>query len=127
MQNQDVQKSLTLEDLGKFTEEVILPGVENIVERKVKPLDNRMDSLDNRMDSLESGINTVRGEAKQYRDEILTVEDKVAGDLSKFLQEQAAIGYNYKRLEKRVHKLESIISILLKKMNLSLSELSSIK
>ena len=157
---------LNTETLGKFTEEVILPGVEKIVERKSQETEdkliNRMDKriassenkligeinkqiasseskLINEMDKriavtedkliyeMEKRDNKVIEELRQIKSEILSAEDKLVGKLDRILKEQMAITYNYKILEKRITKLEAVVMVLARKLNLSAEEFGLVK
>src|SRR3990172_12048676 len=53
MKNKVYQKSITLGDLGKFTEKVILPGVERIVDKRIQPLEKQMDGFEKVMHGFE--------------------------------------------------------------------------
>lgn len=48
-------KPITFKELGEFTEQVILPGVEGIIDKKLKPLEknimNKLDTIDFKISS----------------------------------------------------------------------------
>lgn len=48
----NLSKVITLKELGEFTEEVILPGVERIVENRVDPIEQKVDTLTSKVDTL---------------------------------------------------------------------------
>src|SRR3990167_3281933 len=54
MKNKINQKPITLADLGKFTEKVILPGVEKIIDKRIQPLEKRMGGFEKRMGGFEN-------------------------------------------------------------------------
>jgi len=85
--DQRVEGLTTKDHLVEFTNKIIFPRVEEIVdERMVK-----------------------------YRDEILTSNDKLSQKLDKILKEQAAVTTSYKRLEKKLNYLEAVVKVLAEK------------
>lgn len=52
-----LSKVVTLEELGEFTEKVILPGVEKIVEESISPLDDGVSNIETKLDA---GFNDMR-------------------------------------------------------------------
>jgi len=151
MKNKVYQKSITLGDLGKFTEKVILPGVERIVDKRIQPLEKQMDGFEKRMDGFEkrmgglevrmdgfekrmggfekrmggfeNELKLVRMEVRQSKNEILNSEDKIVGELKKARQEQAAMYLNYQKIEARVYKLETIVKILAEKLKIKIEDI----
>ncbi len=75
MINEELNQPVTKKYLGEFTEKVVFPRVEEIVEEK---------------------ITEVRKDITQFKDEILTSNDKLSVKLDKILAEQAAITAAYK-------------------------------
>ncbi|OGG89682.1 hypothetical protein A3H03_01455 [Candidatus Kuenenbacteria bacterium RIFCSPLOWO2_12_FULL_42_13] len=130
MKNKVYQKSITLGDLGKFTEKVILPGVERIVDKRIQPLEKQMDGFEKRMGGFEkrmggfeNELKLVRMEVRQSKNEILNSEDKIVGELKKARQEQAAMYLNYQKIEARVYKLETIVKILAEKLKIKIEDI----
>jgi len=83
MANEYKTKPLTLETLEKYNDEVFLPKLE----QKFATKDDLV----------------------EWKDEILTSNDKVVGKLDKILTEQVAIKGNYERVTERVEKLEEVV------------------
>ncbi|MDO9399650.1 MAG: hypothetical protein Q7T79_03145 [bacterium] len=103
MLKNDLQKPLTLEDLGKFTEEVLLPAIEEMIDRrlevkleekfeeKLSPIWQELRSIGQRLDRLEEKVNRM---------------DKASSE------DLFAINTEVEKLKKRVAKIESHAHVL---------------
>ena len=96
MTNEELNKPVTVKYLTEYTEKVIFPRVEGIVDEKMK----------------------------KYTDEILISNDKLSVKLDKILTEQAAITEAYKRLERKINRLETVVKILAEKAGVEMPDLS---
>ncbi|MDP3710595.1 MAG: hypothetical protein Q8R29_02610 [bacterium] len=124
-------KYLTLKDLGNFTEEVIFPGVERIVEGKIDKLGDRLGAkleqkmenkftvLENRLEAkLEQKMEDKFVEFKEVvvreiSQTVMESNDKLATKIDVLAKELAAHGASHHRMdivlhdhEKRIKKLE---------------------
>lgn len=67
IRKEDLQKPVTLGVLFEFTEEILLPRIEEIV-KKVSGLEKRMDGLEGKMEGLEEKMGTMEYNLKAYID-----------------------------------------------------------
>lgn len=81
MNDKTLDQPVTKRYLNDFTDKVVFPRVEQIVDDKVS----------------------------KFRDEILTSNDKLSVKLDKILTEQASITVGFRRLEERVNYLEIVL------------------
>ncbi|OGE84276.1 MAG: hypothetical protein A2846_03020 [Candidatus Doudnabacteria bacterium RIFCSPHIGHO2_01_FULL_49_9] len=88
--DKQLEKLVTKDYLVEYTNQVIFPRVEEIVEEKTKA----------------------------FRNEILTSNDKLAVKLDKILAEQQAITAGFKRLQERINYLEAVVKVLAEKEGL---------
>jgi len=128
-----ITQKILVETLGEFTEKVIFPGVEAIVEKRIQPvekridkielrmdgLDKRMDGLDKRMDGLDKRMDGMEKQMKIDKNEILNSNDKLMGELQKLNTEVAAHTKSYRDLDERIVYLEKMNALILKKLQLS--------
>lgn len=74
-------KPFTLIDLGQFTEDVLLPAIEKIIDDKVKIVDDKVDGLRNDMtacfEKVDERLDTVEGMLNRRYEEI----DDLCGDI----------------------------------------------
>ncbi len=82
------EKPITEKYLLEFTDKVVFPRVEEIVE----------DKIDKKLGS--------------FKDEILSSNDKLSGKLDKILTEQAAITMGFRRMEERLNYHESVLKVV---------------
>lgn len=87
---EDALKFITKDYLTEFTNKVVIPRVEEIIDEKTKT----------------------------YKDEILTSNDRLAVKLDKILAEQQAITKGYKRMQERLNYLEAVVKVLAEKEGL---------
>lgn len=92
MMDNGLNQPITVSYLTNYTEKVVFPRVEEIVDKKMR----------------------------KYTDEILASNDKLAVKLDKILTEQASITVSFKRLEKRINYLEGVVKVLAEKVGLPL-------
>ncbi len=97
MSDEELNKPVTAKYLTEYTEKIVFPRVEEIVDEKMR----------------------------KYTDEILTSNDKLSVKLDKILAEQAAITVAYKRLEKKINRLEAVVKILAEKAGVPMPDLSA--
>ena len=91
MENKENEKPITLSDLGKFTEEVLLPAVEGIIDKRISGLEERMSGLEDRISGLEkkvggledriirleNGMNGLKEEMAEVRDDISKMKNDI--------------------------------------------------
>lgn len=87
-----LDKLATKEYLLEFSNEIIFPRVEEIIDERLLKLENT----------------------------ILTSDDKLSIKLDKILKEQVAHTQSYKRLEKRVNYLEAVVKVLAEKAGIKI-------
>ena len=75
MKNKKNEKPITLSDLGKFAEGVLLPVVEGIVDKRIGGLEDRVVRLENRMDGLKEEMTEVREYISKMKNDILNGQD----------------------------------------------------
>lgn len=67
-ENNLLQKPLTLEDLGKFTEEILLPAIGTIIEEKLGKLEIKLDAkLEEKLSPIRSELSSIRVEISSIR------------------------------------------------------------
>jgi len=71
MKNKKNEKPITLSDLGKFAEGVLLPAVEEIVDKRISSLEDRIIGLENRMNGLKEEMTEVREDISRMKNDIL--------------------------------------------------------
>ncbi|NMB47824.1 hypothetical protein GYA13_00015 [Candidatus Kuenenbacteria bacterium] len=121
-----ITQKILVETLGEFTEKVIFPGVEAIVEKRIQPVEKRIDKielrmggLDKRMDGLDTRMDGMEKQMKIDKNEILNSNDKLMGELQKLNTEVAAHTKSYHDLDERIVYLEKMNALILKKLQLS--------
>ena len=63
-------KPLTIEDLAKFTEEVLLPAIDG----RFEVVDKRFDAMDKRFDAIESELSEIKQELSIIRRDLSSLE-----------------------------------------------------
>src|SRR3989338_6793168 len=121
-------KSITIDDLGNFTEQVIFPGVERIVQESIlgvrQELTSKIDNLGQRVGNLEEHVSTLAGKIDDLKEQVLDEvrkenlknlksNDLIITKLDTILKDQAAhtslhikIADDLMSHEKRITKLE---------------------
>ena len=77
MKNKKNEKPITLSDLGKFAEGVLLPAVEEIVDKRISSLENRISSLEDRIIGLENRMNGLKEEMTEVREYISKMKNDI--------------------------------------------------
>ncbi|NQU77710.1 hypothetical protein HQ544_03360 [Candidatus Falkowbacteria bacterium] len=101
--NQDLEKPVTTKDLGEFTDEVIMPGVEHIVNDSEKRMGERIGSVEREVLSNRNGINTILEKLQRMQESL----DKMGAEQSRNKLEVKVIDW----LCKRVDVLESKLGV----------------
>ncbi len=114
-----ITQKILVETLGEFTEKVIFPGVEAIVEKRIQPVEKRIDKIELRMDGLDKRMDGMEKQMKIDKNEILNSNDKLMGELQKLNTEVAAHTKSYRDLDERIVYLEKMNALILKKLQLS--------
>ena len=78
-------KPMTMKDLGEFTEAVILPGVDAIVEKRVKPLEDKIGNMEARimskLDNIDFKISAqseqARKDSEQMHEWVQEIDERV--------------------------------------------------
>lgn len=96
MNKKDLQKPITLEVLSQFTEEVILPGVEKIIDdrfdKDIKPIENKIGKIEDKIGKIEDKMATKedlkamenRMVSKDYLDKkLFKLEERIISRISK--------------------------------------------
>ena len=86
MENKENEKPITLSDLGKFTEEVLLPAVDGIIEKRISGLEDRISGLEDRISGLEDRIIRLEDRIIRLENKIGRLEEEMAevrDDISK--------------------------------------------
>lgn len=112
MPKKDKNKYITLQDLGEFTEEIIFPGVERIVEDKLEKVEIK---LEEKMEEKFASFKEVMVE--EIGQTIMESNDKLATKIDNLSKELAAHGASHHRIDiqlddhdKRIKKLEVVKS-----------------
>ena len=114
-----ITQKILVETLGEFTEKVIFPGVEAIVEKRIQPVEKRIGKIELRIDGLDKRIDGLGEQMKIDKNEILNSNDKLMGELQKLNTEVAAHTKSYRDLDERIVYLEKMNALVLKKLQLS--------
>ena len=96
MANEYTTQPLTLETLEKYNKKILLPEIKGIVDERMQ----------------------------HYTNEILNDNDRVFKELKPIREEQQAINENYKKLDKRLDKVESFAEKLLRSCVLNSQKVS---
>lgn len=91
-----MSKPVTLETLGEFTEQVILPGVERIVD----------DKLDGLREEIKSGFGEIRAETRQGFSEVNKSIRVLAGEIMENKEREKE-----QRHEERIEQLENQVEL----------------
>lgn len=99
MPENNLQKPLTLEDLGKYTEEVLLPAIGTMIEEKLEK-------------KFEEKLNPVWQELRAIRQDLKRLEDKVDRIAKAASEDVVAVNADVEKLKERVIRLEEQIKVL---------------
>ena len=119
MEQETNQKPLTLNDLAKYNQEVLIPAMEEVfvtkkefsgLDNKVDALDNKVDALDNKVDALESKLNNLESEFQNFKNESLTNQDAILKKLDTLMTEKTVREYQ----EQKEKKLWAVVLKALK-------------
>lgn len=115
MENNDKPQSqiVTFEDLAKYTEEVLLPGVEEIIDEKLAPIrhdisDMKTDIVDMKNDiiDMKSDIADIKQELVAIRKELSDIKSRLDRLERATKEDSDAYGADIVDLRERVNKLE---------------------
>jgi DNA repair ATPase RecN len=124
MENNE-SKVVTFEDLVKYTEEVLFPGLEDIMDEKLNAFgtktDKRFESMDNRFGSIDqqlvniqaelldikSEISAIKGELNNIKVKLERLEKMVEGDARMYVAEIAELKEANQEITKRLLILEN--------------------
>src|SRR3989338_4083006 len=93
-----ITEPITLKDLGEFTEQVILPGVERVVDDKISDL----------KEDIKSNFGVMRAEMKQGFFEVAKSIRVLSGDIAEIKENQKE---SQEKNETRFLRLESKVGI----------------
>jgi len=100
------QKSLTLEDLGKFTEEVLLPAFEKMLDDKFKKeLMPFKQEIYEKIDSINHNLKFIRQDIERLEAKIDRIAQANSEDIT-------AVNGDVKKLKIKVEQLEKEIAII---------------
>lgn len=103
--NQNLEKPATKDELhkelGDFADEVILPGVQGIVDDSEKRIGEKIDYLDRKIDGNSNGINTVLEQLQRIQETL----DLMGAEQSKNKLEVKVIDWLCKRVDVLERKL----------------------
>ena len=117
--NNPITKKELVETLGEFAERVIFPGVENIINRRIKPLEKSMGGMEKSMDGMEKRMDGMEKRMENDKNEILNSDDKLIKELLIMRSEIAAHTKSYHDLDERISYLEKVNVLMLKKLELA--------
>lgn len=89
------KQPLTLSDLGVFTEDVLLPAIENIIDQK----------LDEKLDPIKQELFSIKQDIKWIMERMETMEKTGSEDV-------IAVNNDVESLKQRVAELESQVRVL---------------
>ena len=105
-------KPLTLADLAKFTEEVLLPAFDD----RFESIDKRFESIDKRFDHLEAemrtGFNDINAELFAIKQEIAEVKIRLERLEKRTKEDSDAAGHDIARLQDKLEKTELRVAAL---------------
>ena len=120
---QENQKPLTLDDLAKYNQEVLIPAMEEVfvtkkefsgLGKKVDRIDNKVDALDNKVDGLESKLDNLESEFQNFKNESLTNQDAILKKLDTLMTEKTVREYQ----EQKTKKLWAVVIKALREHNI---------
>jgi archaellum component FlaC len=111
---------LTFDDLARFTEEILLPGIEQIIDDKLKPINknldgihveladihNELDGIHVEMADIHSELHGIRIDLNNLQERIMHLEKMTKEDLNAYADDVINIKKELKRLELRVNAIE---------------------
>lgn len=98
MSENNLQKSLTLEDLGKFTEDILLPAIGEMIDQK---LEEKLEL------KLEEKLNPIWQELRSIRQGLERLEEKVDRIAKASSEDVIAINTEVEKLKRRVALVEN--------------------
>ncbi|MCK4554586.1 hypothetical protein KAU19_06550 [Candidatus Parcubacteria bacterium] len=93
------QKPLTLSDLGKFTEDVLLPAIEDMMDQKLE------EKLETKLAPIKSELLSIKQDIEWIKDRIKRIENASSEDV-------IAVNNEVENLKIRVVELENQVKIL---------------
>ena len=119
-------KPITLNDLGKFTEEVLLPAVEGIIDKRISGLEDRISGLEdriirleNRMGRLEEEMAEMRGDISKMKNDILNGQDALAKLIEDKREDEAMDTSIRRRFEEKLEDYKGRIKMVEEKIGIS--------
>jgi len=109
------KKPLTLDGLVGYSQKVLLPAIEQSMDKRFEKVDKRFDGQDKRLDEHEKQIKTLQGSVDEMRDQVLTKLDENTVLLEKISQEQDITSATHVRRDKAIEGHEERIVRLEKK------------
>lgn len=98
---------ITMKDLGTFTEEIIFPGVERIIDDRVGKIVEKV--VDTRMEKVkEEIIDEISRKTIKSNDEVITKLDTLIKDNAAHTMSHQRIDDTLHQHDKRIKKLEEI-------------------
>ncbi|HLD34469.1 hypothetical protein A3E04_00340 [Candidatus Kuenenbacteria bacterium RIFCSPHIGHO2_12_FULL_42_14] len=123
---QPVTQKILLATLGDFTEKVIFPGVDVMLEKRIQPVEKRLGGVEKNIQVIKYDINNLEKSNKSLKEqmekdknEILNSNDRLMGELQKLNTEVAAHTKSYRDLDERIVYLEKMNDLVLKKLQLA--------
>lgn len=99
-QNNNNQKPLIKEDLGDFTEEVLLPAMGKMIDEKMEA------KFDEKLKPIYKELSFLRGEVFKLREDLEKLSEKVDRIATRSSEDVVAVNEEVQRLKKRVKELE---------------------
>jgi len=116
MENKE-SKVVTFEDLVKYTEEVLFPGLEEIMDEKIDNLEVKMnkkfDKIDEKFDKVDEKFELINQELVNIRCELSDIHSEIS-----------AIKLDLKDIEARLSRLETMTK---EDLNMNISEIEALK
>ncbi|MFH1890863.1 MAG: hypothetical protein ABIJ91_04875 [Candidatus Kuenenbacteria bacterium] len=109
MLENNLQKPLTLEDLGKFTEDVLLPAIEEMIDQKLEAkLEEKLEAkLEEKLESkLEKKLSPIWQELRSIRQDLKRLEEKVDRIAKASSEDIIAVNTEVEKLKRRVTLVE---------------------
>lgn len=108
MAENNLQKPLTLEDLGKFTEEVLLPAIGNMIDAKLEEkLEQKLEEkFEQKLSPIRQEIFCIKEDIKWIKDKIEKIQIANSEDILALDDEIQKLKIRTAELENQVQKLK---------------------
>lgn len=110
--NKIYQKSLTLNDLVKYNQEVLFPSMDH----KFAKIDHKFAKIDEKFAKIDNQFEEIHKEIEEKFDKIMTGQDKILNEIAAIRSESIASVDLYKRQDKKLENHETRIKIVEQKV-----------